>query len=287
MRPVTFDRDIFRGGEAGCGTGPAIRATEAVTGMLFSAKSDVGSVRQRNEDAFFAESFPEPPFFFAVADGMGGHAGGEEAAQLAIEILREAFLNWRLKVQIPAGAGPSEAPREFLVQNLRLANSRILAAARVLGKDGMGTTFSSALFWQGRLYLAHVGDSRIYLFRSDRLTRLTEDHSLVGELVRNGSLSEEEALVHPQRHVLTEALGTQPEARIDLQEVEVGEGDTFLLCTDGLTNLVAEPRLAALLQREPLEELTTRLIEEAITNGGHDNITVVVFRLEVRDFKTS
>ncbi|MCL4424717.1 MAG: Stp1/IreP family PP2C-type Ser/Thr phosphatase [Firmicutes bacterium] len=255
--------------------------------MLFSAKSDVGSVRQRNEDAFFAESFPEPPFFFAVADGMGGHAGGEEAAQLAIEILQEAFLNWRLKVQIPAGAGPSEAPREFLVQNLRLANSRILAAARVLGKDGMGTTFSSALFWQGRLHLAHVGDSRIYLFRSDRLTRLTEDHSLVGELVRNGSLSEEEALVHPQRHVLTEALGTQPEARIDLQEVEVGEGDTFLLCTDGLTNLVAEPRLAALLQREPLEELTTRLIEEAITNGGHDNITVVVFRLEVRDFKTS
>lgn len=253
--------------------------------MLFSAKSDVGLVRPKNEDAYYAESFSHPPFLFAVADGMGGHAGGAEAAQLAIATLREGFWRWRQKLTEASANTFPEAPQDFLGQTLRLANSRILAEARASAKDGMGTTLSTTLFWRGRVFLAHIGDSRVYLYRRGQLALLTEDHSLVGELVRNGSLSEEEAQVHPQRHVLTDALGTHWEPRLDYREVETEVGDTFLLCTDGLTNLVGHQELLEIMGRTPLGSLPDQLVEAALSRGGYDNITVVAFQLEAGDFQ--
>ena len=228
------------------------------------ADSDVGRQRQGNEDSLFVRA----PLF-VVADGMGGAQAGEVASQMAVG----AF-----------SAGLTDAPAaDALVRTIRDANRRI--HERSLGDRqtaGMGTTLTAACLTDAdEVVVAHVGDSRCYLLRDGDLIRLTRDHSLVGELVARGKLTEEQAETHPQRSVITRALGSEPDIDVDVDAFAARAGDLFMVCSDGLTSMVSESRIKELLGAPG--DLDTRgrsLIAAANRAGGRDNITVILFRLE-------
>lgn len=227
-------------------------------------KSDTGRQRRANEDSYFVRA----PLF-VVADGMGGAQAGEVASQLAAEAFAHGL--------------PDEGTSEQrLEQRVREANARIHTRQRGdSALHGMGTTITAAHLDGEELSLAHVGDSRAYLLRDGELTRLTRDHTLVEELVRRGELTEQEAAEHPQRSIITRALGPEAEVEIDLFTHRVRAGDVVLLCSDGLTGMIDEAEIQQILEREPsLADAGHALVEAANDAGGRDNITVVLFRLE-------
>jgi protein phosphatase len=231
-----------------------------------SAHTDTGRRRRRNEDAFVCE----PPLF-AVADGMGGAQAGEVASRLAAESLREQEL------------GGLSSP-EQTVELIREANRRVYAySSENASARGMGTTMTVALVEGSVVTIGHVGDSRAYLLRDDQLTQLTQDHSLVAELVRSGRLSAKEAESHPRRSVITRALGTDSEVEVDVLSLRAQDRDVFLLCSDGLTSMVSDEEIARLLlsARDDLDDAGKKLIAAANQSGGEDNITVVLFEPEV------
>jgi PPM family protein phosphatase len=233
------------------------------------AGSDVGRTRSGNEDSYFCGRS-----VFAVADGLGGHQGGEVASAAAVEPL--AAIDGR------EFATPAEAA-EALVAAIREANSAILdRAAGDPGLWGMGTTVTAAAVAGDRhLQLAHVGDSRAYLLRDESLEQLTTDHTVVGELVRRGRLTPEQAAIHPERSILTRAVGLDPRVPVDTPDpLELAAGDQVLLCSDGLTEAVGDPQIAELLSADTDGEVACRsLIDAANTAGGPDNITVVLVRV--------
>jgi protein phosphatase len=227
--------------------------------------SDPGRKRRRNEDAYVCE----PPIF-AVADGMGGAQAGELASSLAAAALRE-----------DAGTGPEggEGRVDELIQE---ANRRVYQRqSRDAAASGMGTTMTVALVEDGTVAIGHVGDSRAYLIRGRSLEQLTEDHSLVAELVRSGKLSPEEAEAHPQRSVITRALGTDPNVDVDTFSIETRPGDLFLLCSDGLTSMVGDETILTEVERNrgDLQAAAKALVRAANRGGGEDNITVVFFEI--------
>ena len=225
-----------------------------------AALSDIGLHRQANEDAFIAEA----PLF-AVADGMGGAQAGEVAAGIAIETL----------AQTTAGGG---SLREAATE----ANARIYRlAAEDRTRAGMGTTLTAARLVGARAEFVHIGDSRAYLLRSGELRQLSEDHSLVGEWVREGAITPEEAAVNRYRSVLSRALGTEPQAELDVFAVDLEPGDVLMLSSDGLSGVVPSEQLAELLAKDDLQECVQDLVRAAKERGGHDNITAVVVRLEL------
>ena len=225
-----------------------------------AALTDIGLHRSTNEDAFVAE----PPTF-AVADGMGGAQAGEVASRLALDTLLDALA---ADDDLPAAAG---AANEAVYGQSRADRSR----------SGMGTTLTAGVLGDDRLRFAHVGDSRLYLWRDERLTQVTDDHSLVGEMVREGHLSREAAATHPQRSILSRALGTEPRVEIDAGELELRAGDALLFCSDGLYSMVPDDTIAAVLAAvDDPERVARRLVSEAKNGGGHDNITVVVLRFD-------
>jgi serine/threonine protein phosphatase PrpC len=227
-----------------------------------AAATDPGRRRRRNEDAFVLE----PPLF-AVADGMGGAQAGEIASRIAASVLRDS------------AADSGEAAVVTLIQE---ANRRVYeAAATDEARSGMGTTITAALVEDGTVRIGHVGDSRAYRVRDGRLEQLTEDHSLVAELVRSGRLSPEEADIHPQRSVITRALGTDPDVDVDTFSVETRPGDVFMLCSDGLTSMVDDQSILDIVEqhRSSLELAARKLVDAANRGGGEDNITVVVFEI--------
>jgi serine/threonine protein phosphatase PrpC len=228
------------------------------------AKTDTGRQRRGNEDCVLAR----PPVF-VVADGMGGAQAGEVAAGMAVETFAQEL----------SGSGSVE---EQLAGRAREANRRIYdIASTQRERAGMGTTLTAAYLDGSQLAIAHVGDSRAYLFRDGSLTRLTQDHSLVDELVRRGKLTEEEAAEHPQRSIITRALGPEPDVDVDTWTYPVRAGDLLLLCSDGLTSMVSEERVAEILAgSQALDSVAQALIDEANQAGGRDNITVVLVRLE-------
>ena len=230
-----------------------------------AGRTDPGRVRRRNEDAFVLD----PPLF-AVADGMGGAQAGEVASRLTAAAFREYHEADRL------------APDERIQAIIQEANRRIYERARTDSDvSGMGTTVTAALLTGGRVTLGHVGDSRAYRIRDGELEQLTEDHSLVADLMRSGSLTPEEAEAHPQRSVITRALGTDPEVDVDTLSVEAEVGDLFLLCSDGLTTMVADDDILGILSAAPtLDDAAKELVRAANTGGGEDNVTVVLFRVE-------
>ena len=227
--------------------------------------SDLGRQRQGNEDNYFVRA----PLF-VVADGMGGAQAGEVASELAVR-------------QFDRGLPDGRSPAEALSDLIRSGNAEIHRQARDdPDRAGMGTTVTAAYLHGDDLVVAHVGDSRCYLLRDGDLIRLTRDHSLVGELVARGKLTEEQAESHPQRSVITRALGAYPDVEVDTDVFPARAGDLYLLCSDGLTGMVHEPQLKAMLEDRAgsLEQLGRRLIAAANENGGRDNITVVLFRIE-------
>jgi serine/threonine protein phosphatase PrpC len=233
--------------------------------LASSARTDTGRRRRRNEDAFVCE----PPLF-AVADGMGGAQAGEVASRLAAESLRE-----REHGELSA--------LEQTVELIREANRRVYAYSNEnASARGMGTTMTVALVDGKKVTVGHVGDSRAYLLRDEQLTQLTQDHSLVAELVRSGRLSPEDAESHPRRSVITRALGTDAEVEVDVFSLQAHDRDLYLLCSDGLTSMVADAEIERILTsaRADLDGATKKLIEAANHAGGEDNITVVLFELD-------
>ena len=221
--------------------------------------SDCGLVRPSNEDSFFLRRG-----LYAVCDGMGGARAGEVASQMACMGLLGLD---------PASSGKKEL-RSAVVSTNQAIVSRSLAEDDLLG---MGTTLTAAMLKEGSLILAHVGDSRAYLFHNNRLTQLTDDHSWVGEMVRRGELTPEQAAVHPHRSVITRALGTDREVDPDIREMAVEAGDRILLCSDGLTGMVKDEQIAEVFARQELPQATAEsLVKAALAAGGEDNVTVVI-----------
>lgn len=229
-----------------------------------SSRSDTGRQRTANEDSFLAS----PPLF-AVADGMGGAQAGEVASRIAAQAFE------------PLERG-ERSPEAFLRGVIQKANRQIHAVAEHdASRSGMGTTLTSALVEGDEVVLGHVGDSRAYRLRDGELKLLTSDHSLVEELRRQGRLTDEQVEDHPQRSIITRALGPEAEVEVDTMTYRARPGDVYLLCSDGLTTMLKEPRVAEILKSAPsLEEATRQLVDEANEAGGRDNITVVAFRLE-------
>ena len=226
--------------------------------------TDTGRRRRHNEDAFVCE----PPLF-AVADGMGGAQAGEVASNLAAAALREDRAE---------RAGGEERVDELIQE----ANRRVYQRqSQDASASGMGTTMTVALVEDGHVAIGHVGDSRAYLIRGHSLEQLTEDHSLVAELVRSGKLSPEEAEGHPQRSVITRALGTDPDVDVDTVSVETRPGDLFLLCSDGLTSMVDDDTILQEIERNrgDLKTAAKALVRAANKGGGEDNITVIFFEI--------
>ena len=226
--------------------------------------TDTGRKRRRNEDAYVVE----PPLF-AIADGMGGAQAGELASSLAAGAVRED----------EAAAGSGERRVAELIQE---ANRRVYErSSQDAAASGMGTSMTVAFVGDANVAFGHVGDSRAYLIRDGKLEQLTEDHSLVAELVRSGKLSPEEAETHPQRSVITRALGTDPDVDVDTFSIETAPGDLFMLCSDGLPSMVEDDVILQTIEknRDNLQTAAKALIRAANKGGGEDNITVVFFEI--------
>src|SRR6476646_4655376 len=224
-----------------------------------AAASDAGKRRRSNEDAYVVE----PPLF-AVADGMGGAQAGEIAAKIAASVLRES------------------SGEAAVVELIKEANRRVYtAAAEDAARSGMGTTITAAIVEDGAVQFGHVGDSRAYRIRDGELEQLTEDHSLVAELVRSGKLSPEEADVHPQRSVITRTVGTDPDVDVDTFSVVAVSGKKKNICSDGLTTMVDDTSILAIVQKNSasLDKAARALVDAANKGGGEDNITIVLFEI--------
>ena len=233
------------------------------TKQSWAALSDIGRVRTHNEDSVLAQ----PPLF-VVADGLGGHEAGEVASAIAVETLRDH--------------APRRPDAKALARAVKAANREVIRAAREgYGKAGMGTTMTTAIVEGTRIVVAHVGDSRAYLLHDGRLEHISEDHSMVADMIRRGQLTEAEARYHPNRSVITRALGTDPNMIADTYEVDASPGDRLLLCSDGLTGMLEDAAIAEMLggYRDPAVAART-LIDAANDAGGHDNVSVVIVDIE-------
>jgi serine/threonine protein phosphatase PrpC len=254
--------------------------------------SDVGCERTENEDYFlYVEPDDDGEFedrgrLILVADGMGGRNGGAVASRLAAETVRDIF--WETSEDSERETSEEGEPRAVLIAGFQAAQRAILDLAAVSPElRGMGTTCCACILKNGRMYYAHVGDSRIYLIRDGRAEQLTEDHSLVARMVRNGQLSEEEARHHEKRNILTAALGMDTESvagDFSVEPLELMPEDTILLCTDGLHGLVSDEEMASITRDLLPTDACRELVDQAKLRGGPDNITVQLLR--VRDVES-
>lgn len=247
-------------------------------GIELGNHSDVGCERTENEDNYcYAEPERDDELLkkgrlVVVADGMGGHEGGQVASRLAVDAVRDVFLN-----------GTFADPTDGLVAAYQAAHNAIQEYAQGHPElNGMGTTCTTAVLREGQLSYGHVGDSRLYLLRNGAINRLTRDQSYVQEMVEKGVISAEEAKTHPSRNILTSALGSDTPVQADFAEspISLQHGDILLLCTDGLHGLVSDEEMLALSSRNPPGEACKELVAMAKARGGFDNITVQILRYE-------
>jgi PPM family protein phosphatase len=242
-----------------------------------AAITDVGRVRELNEDNYFAS---DEEAFFLVADGMGGHAAGEVASDLAVKIISS-----HLSEQLAREDQPD--PQVLLDQAIQEANTRIFAEAGYNpDKKGMGTTVVVALVRDGSVCIGHVGDSRAYVVRDEEIRCLTADHSWVNFQVMMGNMTEEQAKYHPLKNIITKALGIQEDVEVEFGTFPLKNGDYILLCSDGLTGMILDEDIVHLVHKyapTDLDAAVEALAEEALDNGGEDNVTVVLVRYESDD----
>jgi len=248
--------------------------------MQVGYKTDIGKNREANEDSYFVDDDNE---VFIVADGIGGHQAGEIASKLAVSTIAQSLLHNKNSL-LSEGAEPKNASvhiSNIIQEAIQKANGNIYKLANASPHlKGMGTTVVLALRYKDKIYIAHVGDSRALLVRHNGIIQLTEDHSLVGELVRKGEVSREEARKHHLRHIITRSLGIKEVISADITSVTWQKGDYFLLCTDGLTNMVSDEDIKGIvLDVKDPTGICEQLVEFANNMGGHDNITVVVLHL--------
>ena len=248
--------------------------------VQFSGATDVGLKRDHNEDSFFLMAEQN---LYMVADGMGGHSSGEVASRIAVETVAKFFddsdadedLTWPYRMD--KGISYEE---NRLASGIMLANRRIHEAATE-GKKGMGTTLVACVLVDGGVVIGHVGDSRVYRWRRGQLTQVTEDHSLLNDFMKVKKLSEEEIANFPHKNVIVRALGMKENVQVDVRTDVPEEGDIYLLCSDGLSGMVTDAEIAAILStdQDDVEGLCSRLIAAANRGGGVDNITAVIIRL--------
>ena len=230
--------------------------------------TDVGRVRSMNQDRY--SNYFHPRFsLLLLADGMGGHNAGEVAAAMAIDACREYFMKDKERSDYEA----------LLTEAVEAANLAVYEKGESISEyRRMGTTICAAVIADRQLTIAHVGDSRIYLFRDGKLLQLTQDHSLVADMVRQGLLTPEQALVHPDRNTLTRAVGTNETIAVDTRTLSLSAGDRLLLCSDGLTKMMDTEAIEAILAAEPVaREAAEMLVKQANHNGGADNITLTLY----------
>ena len=236
--------------------------------MKTFSKTDIGMVREVNQDYVFTTEAPigKLPNLLVVADGMGGHRAGEYASRLAVEVLKQELAE-----------ATEDAPEAMMRNAITRANERVLEAARQDAKlSGMGTTLVVATVIERTLYFANVGDSRLYLINDD-IKQLSKDHSLVQEMVRLGGINQEEAKYHPDKNIITGAIGAKDEVEIDFYEYRLKKGDMLLICTDGLSNMVEDEEILHIVKcSRDVVEAVEQLIERAKDHGGNDNIGVIV-----------
>lgn len=255
--------------------------------LTAAGSTDPGKVRSNNEDAFHLDVARG---LLLVADGMGGHASGEVASRMTVEVIGGYFARAGKgeKTQVGERLPEWSAETNALASAVRLANMAVFEAAQnAVQWQGMGTTVAAVLVEGRRLCIAHVGDSRVYLIRSGNITQLTDDHSLVSEQVKRDLITKDEAASSSLRNVLTRAVGIGPEVDVDLDELTLADGDILVLCSDGLTGMVSDGDLASVVtaERDPARACST-LIRMANENGGLDNITVIAARI-VRESRWS
>jgi len=249
--------------------------------IRFAGKTDIGQVRAHNEDALL---IPSEMALTVVSDGMGGHAAGDVASRITVETLDEFYRSsaraspptWPLK--LPA----MDVERQRMATAIKLANLRIFEAATAdAGKKGMGCTVVALYFAQGRFYAGHVGDSRVYRVRDQRIGMLTEDHSLANDYMRMRELTAEEMTNFPQKNVVVRALGLAEQVAVDVIIDEYRTGDLFLLCSDGLCGMISDQvMLEIIASHESLDMACAALVRAANDAGGNDNITAVIARVE-------
>jgi protein phosphatase len=244
-----------------------VKVSEFEVGNL----SDVGRKRKHNEDYQGFFRLGDDEILAIVADGMGGHASGEVASRMAVEIIQEVYSKERVDQEV----------LDALKSAFEVANFSILQKSLEQDElNGMGTTATVLIIKGDQTFVGHMGDSRVYLFRDSSVTQLTRDHSMVNRLVEQGVLSKEEASRHPQRNVIYKALGVNRDADLDLiGPMSVQGHDSFLLCSDGLTNLVTDEEMLEMVKKEKPQKACTKLVQLANKRGGDDNITIQILRV--------
>jgi len=241
------------------------------------ARTDTGRAREHNEDSFLVN---DSLGLYLVADGMGGHAGGEVASRLAVEVIERELLRRREESPETFAEPASERMRDAFVAAVETASREVYQRSAAEPRlHGMGTTLTGLLLQGRTAWVAHVGDSRVYLVRDGQIRLLTEDHSLVHEQMRAGLLTPEEARHSHLRNIITRSVGFEARVPVDVLKEEVREGDLFLLCSDGLSNLVDDEEMLEFAESHPPEQLPDVLVDLANARGGDDNITAVVVRV--------
>lgn len=236
--------------------------------MKISSATSVGKIRALNEDAFYVAPLANNSLLAVVADGMGGHNAGEIASNEAINVIRDV-----------ATENEHEA-KEVLIEALNSANSTVYKMSQdKTALSGMGTTITACLISDEKVTAAQVGDSRLYLVRDGKIIQVTKDHSLVEMLIENGTITRDDAKHHPQKNVITRAIGTDSSVEADIYEFSITKGDIILLCSDGLVNMVEDEKILSIIKKtRKFEQTADKLIHEAENAGGNDNITVILIK---------
>lgn len=238
--------------------------------MVF-AKSDIGKAREINQDYYYISQDTDEPKMYILADGMGGYKGGEIASKLSTDSVRKYIQN-----NFNSITKDKEEILKLIKSAVEYANMVVYEKSKEIPElEGMGTTIEVCLIYNNKAYIGHVGDSRIYRIRKDVIRKLTKDHSYVQKLVEDKKITREEAKIHPKKNMLTKALGCTPYVEPDIRARNFEKGDIFIICSDGLTNMVDEKRIYELV-KENINIAADKLIEEANNAGGYDNITVII-----------
>lgn len=251
--------------------------------MITANRSDVGRIRHINEDRSWVGQLDNGITLAIVADGMGGHQAGDVASQLAVNTFRDMLEKSASKADLSMQEG-----KMLIRQALVMANDVVYdMASRNEQYYNMGTTIVAALYKERQLIIGHIGDSRAYLITADGIAQLTEDHTLVNELVKSGQISLDEAAHHPRRNVITRAVGTDAQVEVDIYTAALSDNDVLLLCSDGLTNMVSDEEMLQTIREDGpgLDDKADRLIQLALQAGGDDNITVVLLQEEGAAFR--
>ncbi len=249
---------------------------KALAKVTVAAKTDLGRIRENNEDKF-EFYIPDDELtlasrgqVFVVCDGMGGHAAGQIASELACKTFIDVYLNH-----------PSSDIRTALTEALQAANRYVFLVSRsVAARKGMGTTLTAMVLLQDMAYVVQVGDSRAYRLRNEVLTQITEDHTYMHEMIRMGVLTPEQAAVHPQKHVITRAIGIEEHVVCDVFEFEINAGDTYFLCSDGVMNHVEDDQIQSILASNSPAPAAWKMVGAALLGGGSDNTTAIVIRVD-------